>query len=222
MKFEKKHVLWILIIFILVLIVFLIFKTTNNNYIKTKKSKDGSKLPEINLESNDSEAINQYLEELYNKYTSDGNSKFNYNYDTKDNIISILAIIDEYQKDTKNYVRKYMAFNIDKETKTYISKEELVNLLNSDMYEVKSLVETHLKDLYEDEANEKYLEKYECDFNCYLSYMRGIEILTDHIVLVIEKNKLVAYTNFDVTYSDDADYFKTKKDNYYRTVIKEL
>lgn len=222
MKFEKKHALWILIILVLLLIVFFIFKTTSNDYIKTKKSEDGSKLPEVNLDSNDSKAINQYLEELYNKYTSDGNSKFNYTYEVKDNIISILAIIDEYQTDSKNYVRKYMAFNIDKETKTYISKEEIVSLFNTDMYEVKSLVEAHLKKLYEDEVNERYLEKNECDFNCYLSYMRGIEILTDNVVLVIEKNKLVAYTNFDVTYSDDADYFKTIKDNYYRTEIKEL
>lgn len=222
MKFEKKHVLWILII-LLLLIILLIFKTTsNNNYIKTKKSEDGSKLPEVNLDSNDSEAINKYLEELYNKYTSDRNSKFNYTYDVKDNIISILAIIDEYQINTKSYIRKYMAFNIDKETKSYISKEELVSLFNTDMYEVKSLVERHLKDLYEDEVDEKYLEKNECDFNCYLSYMRGIETLTDNIILVIEKNKLVAYTNFDVTYSDDADYFKTVKGNYYRTAIKEL
>ena len=79
-----------------------------------------------------------------------------------------------------------------------------------------------MKIYYDKEAQEEYLVKEECDFSCYLSYLRAIDILTDQVVLVIEKNQLVAYTNFDVTFSDDADYFKTLKENYYRTVIKEL
>lgn len=222
MKFEKKHLLWILAILILLLIIVFIFQTTKNDYIKTKKSNNGSKLPEINLESNDGKAINQYLEELYNKYTSDEKSKFTYTYDEKNNIISILAIIDEYEEDTQQYIRKYMAFNIDKTTEEYVTKEDLVSLFSTNMYEVKETVENHFKELYDKEIEANYIEKKECDFNCYLSYMRGIEIITDNIVLVIEKNKLVAYTNFDVTYSDDADYFKNIKENYYRTIIKEL
>lgn len=221
MKIEKKY--FILIFVVLVIVIICLFGSKlKNKDVATKKEENGSKLPEVKLDSIDSNTINNYLEELYNKYTKDKKSKFTYTYEIKDDIISILAIIDEYNSDANTTIRKYMAFNIDKLTEEYLSKEDLIEKYNIDIQQMKEKIENHLRIYYDDEAEQQYLVKEECDFNCYLSYMRGIDILLDQVVLVIENNSIVAYTNFDVTFGDDSNYFKDIKKDYYRTVIKEL
>lgn len=222
MKLEKKYYILIFVVLVFIITYLLLFTSKNNKYISVKKSQDGSKLPQVNIKSNDGVAINEYLENLYNQYTKDKRNKFTYTYSSKGDILSILAIIDEFNNDANTTIRKYMAFNINKKTGQYLSKEEIAELYQTDLGDIKNKVEQHLKTYYDKEAQEEYLVKEECDFSCYLSYLRAIDILTDQVVLVIEKNQLVAYTNFDVTFSDDADYFKTLKENYYRTVIKEL
>ena len=222
MKIEKNYIIVIIILFIVFSIILLICLPFTKKNIYTEYSSNGSKLPKINIDSSDGNAINEYLDTLYKKYTSDGKSKFNYTYFEYKNILSILIIIDNYDEETNNYIREYMSFNIDKETKKYITKEELVSLLNSDLSTVKTKVESKLNYFYQDEINEKYVEPNECDFACYISYLRNLDVILEDIVLVIEDNQLVAYTNFDTTFSDDAEYFMNKKENYYRTVIKEL
>lgn len=222
MKLNKKYYVLIFVALVFIITCLLLFASKNNKYISVKKSQDGSKLPQLNIKSNDSTAINEYLENLYNQYTEDKRNKFTYTYSSKGDILSILAIIDEFNNDANTTIRKYMAFNINKKTGKYLSKEEIAGLYQTDLGQIKEKVEQHLKTYYDKEAQEEYLVKEECNFNCYLSYLRAIDVLTDQVVLVIEKKQLVAYTNFDVTFSDDADYFKTLKENYYRTVIKEL
>lgn len=222
MKIEKNYIIVIIILFIVFSIVLLICLPFTKKNIYTEESSNDSKLPKINIDSSDGNAINEYLDTLYQKYTSDGKSKFNYTYFEYQNILSILIIIDSYDEETDSYIRKYMSFNIDKETKKYINKEELVNLLNSDLSTVKTKVESRLNDFYQDEINEKYVEPNECDFDCYISYLRNLDVILEDVVLVIEDNRLVAYTNFDTTFSDDAEYFMNKTENYYRTIIKEL
>lgn len=221
MKIEKKYLILISVVLVIIMIC-LFGSRIKNKDVATKKTENGSRLPEVKIDSVDSNAINKYLEELYNEYAKDKKSKFTYTYEIKDNIISILAIIDEYNDDANTTIRKYMAFNIDKLTGEYLSKDDIIEKYNIDIQQMKETIENHFKIYYDDEAEQQYLVKEECDFTCYLSYMRGIDILLDQVVLVIENNSIVAYTNFDVTFGDDSDYFKNIEKDYYRTVIKEL
>ena len=78
MKLDKKYYVLIFVALVFIITCLLLFTSKNNKYISVKKSQNGSKLPQLNINSNDSTAINEYLENLYNQYTEDKRNKFTY------------------------------------------------------------------------------------------------------------------------------------------------
>ncbi len=213
---KQKIIILCIIIVIPLIIIASVLMSRDDVY--TKKHNKDSSLPQVNSSSNDVDAINDLLENLYNKYTKEG-SKFNYKKFENNDVISLLVIIDEYRSD--RYVKKYLSYNIDKKTNKFLTNEELLKLYNSDLEQVKEKVNKRLNVYYTEEGQEGYFEKNECDYECYLSYMRGIDILVDNISLIVEDNKLVAYINLNIdSFSDDEEYFESLNYDPYKVVIE--
>lgn len=213
MKKYKKQIIIISFIILLALII-IIFNLINKDSVETKREENGSKLPYINVEGATADALNDYLETLYKDYTSDKKSKFNYKYEVYNNIISVLIDIDLYNKN--NYIKKYMSFNMNKDG-SYLTNEDLSEVFNYDILEVKEKVELKLKDYYNEENNLGYVKKDECDFNCYLKNVIGVEDIINDITLVIENEKLVAYVNLNI---NNSQYLKNLKISPYKIIIE--
>lgn len=198
---------FIILIPLVVIGILLIFKGLNfTKDIVTKKKTDDSELPQVNIEGTNAKALNDYLNKLYEETVEDGKSKFNYTYSKYNNIISILVKIDKYRN--KEYVTSYIGFNINKNG-NYLSNEDVAKMFNYEFIDIYDIVDGKLKEYYEDEKNQGYLHEEECDYTCYLKYMRNMTDLINAISLVIEDNKLVAYVNLSIdSYVGDKDYFE--------------
>ena len=147
----------------------------------------------------------------------------NYKTNIYGDLVSVLIEIDEFQSNIKEYVKKFVSFNVKKDG-TFVDDDTLANKFGFTLVDVVDQVENRLKYYYNEEVNEEYIDKDECDFNCYLSYARGINNILDELSLTVEDGKLVAYINMskdDV--SGDKEYFeKLENDNInpYRIVIE--
>ena len=215
----KKQIILLSVLFIFAFIVIIINTFIKNDDVKTVKKENGSTLPEVNVEGANADAVNDYLEQLYNEYTSDGKSKFNYSKYTYNDIISVLVKIKKYDESNDEYVNEYLGFNINKDG-SYLSKEDVAKLFNYELIDVYKIVEQKLNKYYEDERLQGYVAP-DCDFKCYLSYVRNMENLLDNISLVIENDKLVVYMNLSIdTFAGDKEYFDSLDENVYRLVIE--
>jgi uncharacterized protein YqgV (UPF0045/DUF77 family) len=217
MKLDKKY--WILIFIILFAVIVLIIGLNVKKDVTTIESSNGSNLPEVNIDSTDSDAINEYVEKLYKQYTSDGKSKLNYTTFTYNNIISMLITIDEYDEETGQFIKKYLTFNIDKSSGKFIEKEDFATLLGIDLDEILNIIQNKFQYYYQDELQKNYISN--IDFDTYMKEIRGIEVLFENTYFAIENNTLVAYVNFYTLDSIDIGYFNSLE-NPHRILIKEL
>jgi uncharacterized protein YqgV (UPF0045/DUF77 family) len=217
MKLDKKY--WILIFIILFAVIVLIIGLNVKKDVTTIESSNGSNLPEVNIDSTDSDAINEYVEKLYKQYTSDGKSKLNYTTFTYNNIISMLITIDEYDEETGQFIKKYLTFNIDKSSGKFIEKEDFATLLGIDLDEILNIIQNKFQYYYQDELQKNYISN--IDFDTYMKEIRGIEVLFENTYFAIENNTLVAYINFYTLDSIDEGYFNLLE-NPHRILIKEL
>lgn len=205
-KYRKEII--ILGIVIIIPIIFIGLYYMFRNPVETKGEKNGSKLPYINISGKDTDAINKYLEDLYKNYSNNKKSKLTYKTEKYKNIISLLVSIDEYNNETNETIRKYLGFNV-KEDGTFIDKEEMAELFGYSLEEIVDKVDKKLKDYYQDEIIEGYIDSNECSYNCYLSYARGINNILNEISLVIENGKLAVYINLSKDdINGDKEYFE--------------
>ena len=218
MKKYKKEII-LLIFIVLVSLMMITLYSVFRKPIQTTDKKDGSKIPHINIDSVDTSAINKYIDELYNNYSMNGKSKIDYIYYKYDDIYSILLIIDNYNQEKNDFIKEYISFNIKKDG-TFINKEELSELFGFELEEIVDLVDMRLQKYYNNEIEQKYIDKKQCDYSCYLISKRGINNILDNISLVIEEGKLVAYVNLNNTRSDDEDYFLNLDYNPNKIVIE--
>ena len=205
-KYRKEII--ILCIVIIIPIIFIGLYYIFRNPVETKGEKNGSKLPYINISGKDTQAINKYVEELYKKYSSDKKSKLTYKTEKYNDIISLLVSIDEYNKDINETIKKYLGFNV-KQDGTFIDKEELAELFGYSLEEIVDIVDKKLNEYYQNEIVEGYIDSNECNYNCYLSYARGINNILDEISLVVENGKLTVYINLSKdNINGDKEYFE--------------
>ena len=199
----------VIIIPLILIALYYIFRSP----VENRPSKNGN-MPFINIQGKDVEAINNYISEIYKTYGKEKNTKLSFTTSTYKNIVSVLVTIDEYKKETNEYIKKFMSFNVKKDG-TFVDKEELSSMFGYELEEVVEKVEKKLDFYYQDEINKEYVDKYECDFNCYLTYARGINNILDEISVVIENGKLVIYINLSKDdINGDKEYFDGLKDPY--------
>lgn len=210
-KYKKEFIILgiVIIIPVILIVLYYIFRTP----VQNKITKNGD-MPYIDINSNDVESINNYVSEIYKTYSVNKKTKLNYKTNTYKNIISVLVTIDEYNVDTNEYFKKFVSFNVKKDG-TFIDKEELSNMFGYSLEEIVDKVENKLRNYYDAEVSEGYVEGEECNFNCYLTYARGIDNILDEISLVVENQKLVAYINLSKdNVNGDKEYFDELKEPY--------
>jgi hypothetical protein len=125
---------------------------------------------------------------------------------------SVKKEIEELKKDL--YTKRYDKYDLLYNEEAFLGLDKICDDL---LKKVNKRVNVY----YTEEGQEGYFEKNECDYECYLSYMRGIDILVDNISLIVEDNKLVAYINLNIdSFSDDEEYFESLNYDPYKVVIE--
>lgn len=220
-KQAKKYIVVISIfVFLVIIILFLSKRYEKDNIVETTRRTEDSSLPQINIENEDIDNLNHELETLYKQYITHGKNTFAYRTNNYGNIVSILISIDEFLNEIYPYRKKFLSYHIDRSGKI-LSDDELISLFGVTMEEVENKVLKQLEIYYYEEDSLEYFEKEECDFSCYLSFVRNIIDIKDSIAVTIENNQLVAYVGFDKnSFYEDMEYFDSLNKDIYKVIIK--
>lgn len=215
---KRAYILTIVILTIIVIMIiffYLIYKKEKDYVTSYNESHNNTynqdiRCPKINVNIDGIDSINEEINE-YCEYYSDDTSKYiDYNYNVKDNILSV--IIKLVDKNLQNVNTKFLSYNIDLKSKVVISNEDLLKKYGYSEENVESSINNRMLDLYNYETNEGYIEKNECDYECYLS-IRMIEPLIDNVELYLSDNGLVVYKSFNI-YSEYEDHVIFEKEDF--------
>lgn len=211
-KYRKEAIIMLVVLGIPILFI-IIINLFNHKDVNSIKSKNGSKLPQVNVSGSNADALNEYLESLYEEYTKDGKSKFDYKYEKYNDIISILVEIDRYDYDSNRYIKQYMSFNINKDG-SYLTNEDISELFGYDILEIKEKIDKKMEEYYIQEINLGYVDN-TCNYECYLKE-KNINYIMDKVSLVIEDETLIVYLSVDT----NSEYLDSLKSNPYRIIIE--
>lgn len=181
----------------------------NQEYVFTTTTKDKyTKCPYININSKEINKINEEIIYKYYSVIENQYSTMNYEYSINNNVLSlIIKIINKDSKD--DYEKKeYISYSINIKEKQLISNNDLLEKYNLSQIEINNLVYNELKNAYEIESNEMYIEPQECDFNCYLKIHEVDDLETKLVYYIDKNNKMVVYLNHELetVYFDKNDY----------------
>lgn len=196
----KVILLIIAVIFIIVLIAINKNKDDNKvydnkNYIYTKEIKNiqgiKSKLPYINIYSEEIEKINKDIMTKYYTENIIGEKYMDYEYYKRKNVISLIVKI--YYLESNDFIPDSIDFyNIDTNTGMLLSNEELLSIYNISELEVENKLLEYIEKYYNYEKKEEYISN--CDLNCYKRRL-GSNVLED-INYYIKDSSLYAYKYF--------------------------
>ena len=80
--------------------------------------------------------------------------------------------------------------------KDVICRDEDLELISTLEKEIEK-VEERMKSFYEDESSRGYVDRHECDLECYITGMRNIETLKYSYAIYVENDELYAYVSFN-------------------------
>ena len=222
-KINIKKTFIIAIISIIVIITIVEFinlnnKSTYNNikkdetkdlvYTIYKRSIDGSKteVPKININSSDVDIINKEIIDNMNELLKEEYNVSNYEYSVNKNILSVVLIMINNNTE-QTPIFNFKTYNINLNTLKRINNKEILNLYNTNELEVSKKIELQFKGYYNDEVKKGYIDKNECDYNCFKNW-RNIEDYIEKVQYYIDDNKLYAYKEFN-PYSiyEEEDYY---------------
>ena len=216
----------------ILLIIFIIFYVivksyySNYNYLKedkkeylvyTRYNQNNIEVPYINVKSNNIQTINNEIVNYCNKYSHIENIQISYEYDISGKYLSL--IINILNEDAEyGPVVKFKAFNIDLKNKRIIQDEELLDMFKTSEEKVSEKIKEQFEYYYNDEVKEGYIEKEECNYECFLKY-RDISNYLEDIEYAIKGGKLVAFKpfKFKSIYGEE-EYFN---DSHFEFVITE-
>ena len=199
----KRKIL--IISFLLLTVIFLFFIILNN-----KKNKMNT----FDVNSENVDYIDDFLINLESNLKEKNIDFVSEKAKNKD-IYSILVVMEDSDEDIKS--NNYLSYNINIKTKKVMNNEEVANSFGYSLDDIFKAINKRLEDLYQDEKKEGFVEKNECDFECYKSYYRGIENIEDIYSLYVKDNKLYIYVSIKViSAASDEDYFKKLNYNPYK------
>ena len=102
----------------------------------------------------------------------------------------------------------FTTYNFDLDTKSLVNDDVLYGFFGKTENDFALSFENTMKDYYQKELEELYLNKDECDYNCFLD-RRNISDYHDDIHLFVDNNDLKFYRSFMV-YSDigEEEFYK--------------
>ena len=202
MKDNKTYIIFIILLVLIVTFIIIIFNKDKDDYIYLE-----SEIPVINIDN--ASSANQTIKNLYN----DNKNIVNHEIYTNTDVYSLVLDIDYYSSDTGETLKSYVAYNISLTSEEILTKEELLDKFNISKNDVISSARKLLKQYYDEEVKEGYIEKNECSFEDYIFYIREIEDIYENTVLFVKNNELYGYIPFyKNSLFDDSDYFLDKED----------
>ncbi len=206
-KTNNKPILLLLlsILLIIFIIFYVIVKSyySNYNYLKedkkeylvyTRYNQNNIEVPYINVKSNNIQSINNEIVNYCNKYSHIENIQISYEYDISGKYLSLIINILNEDAEYGPEVN-FKTYIIDLKSKKIIKDKELLEMFNVSLDTVSEKIKGQLEEYYNDEVKEGYLEKEECNYECFLKY-RDINNYLDDIEYAIKGGKLVVFKPF--------------------------
>ncbi len=208
-----------LIIFIL---VYGINKNNNSNFNDVKENKDKDlvytrytkntnnfqvDVPYVNMNIGVAKGINEDINLFVNDFLDSNKALITYKYSINGHILSLLIQIVDYDVKTvpQTYFRSY---NINISNGDLLSDQALLDYYGITTEQVESIIRNQFQDYYNEEVEEGYFAKEECNMECFLVY-RDMEGYMENLNYYIDSNKLYVYKPFQV-YSifGEEEFFK--------------
>ena len=213
MEFEEKKlkirryiIIGIAIIGVLIFIISLVKivnkdKVKSSNFIKQSASytipgtKIFSYLPTVTIDGADTSSVNSEIKADYDEVVASGNSSFNYQYSINNNYFSLVTIILLVDNQTNYTYPVFKTYNFSLSTNRLVNDNELLAAFNKDEDDVSTTLENKFKEYYQRELKEYYLDKNECDYECFLERREVDSYDTDNY-LYVENNTLKFFHGF--------------------------
>lgn len=203
--FQNKNFLissGVIVLCIILSILNLITKESNENkylenkdYVFTVDKTKNSKLPFINIDSEEVQYINDELEKKYYRATTSKlDTYLTYESNVKDNFISVL--VTEKSMNDKNDIPdiNYYTYYIDIKTKDIYTNNNILEKYNLNYNNIEKIVEQELQKQYSKEVKEGYIVYQECDIACYKE-IRKYTSVQNNMNFYVKDNKVYGYLN---------------------------
>lgn len=171
---------------------------------KTVSNKT-SRVPYINIESEDADILNKQILEFTNKYFDYKKNIIEYTFNVSGDILSlVIRVVDNTDVFPMIYFRTY---NVNLKTVKTVTKEELFALYNINEDYVEQQIKNRFQYFYNEE-NDQNMFHGECDYDCFL-FLRGITNYLDDTYYYVENGKLYVFREFKIhSLYDEDEYFK--------------
>ena len=208
-RFGKPFIIMVTIFIIVGVICFFIFKTgkiyNNKDIVYTiVNEKDRLSIitvPAINLKGNDIKKINNELKKAYENNKRYYLREYYYDYEVNDNILNLVTLTrNVIQGGNGRYIDSYNSYFINIDNSSIIKPETILKQHKLTKDDVVKKVEEKVKKMYQKEVDDKYINEYSCDFNCFKE-KRNIDLSYENLTIGLENGKIVAYMPF-YTYVD--------------------
>ena len=221
-KIRKIIIMGFIVIAVLLFIVGLIKivkkdKVKTTNFIKQSTSytipgtKISSYLPTITIDSVDTEEVNKEIKKTYEEVITSNKASFNYQYSINSNYFSLVTIAMVTDKETDYTYPIFKTYNFSLSTNRLVSDEELLKKFNKTSSSVATTLERQMKKYYQGELDKYYLDKDECDYNCFLE-RRNINSYDEDNYLYVENNKLKFFHSFMIFSNiGEEEFYKNEK-----------
>lgn len=218
-KENLKIFLFLVLVVTVVLIISLGLNDTKKGkiyasdpFVYTKESfgaeeNTKSKLPFINVKGSEIDSINDELFNMYYEINTIGKEFMTYEYYKSKNILSLIVTIRNI-KDYDSYSSKKHFYNVDIKKGTVIEDNDLIGIFGLSSDDVDSLINNKLREYYDYEIKKSYVSS-SCDFDCYLKFINGTNILDDYEYYV-KNNHLYVYKHFML----DSNFFYDSKSGF--------
>ena len=234
MEFEEKKlkirryiIIGIAIIGVLIFIISLIKivnkdKVKSSNFVKQSASytipgtKISSYLPTVTIAGADTSQVNSEIKADYDEVVASGNSSFNYQYSINNNYFSLVTITLLVDKETNYTYPVFKTYNFSLSTNRLVDDSELLAAFNKNEDDVSTTLESKLKEYYQGELDNYYLDKSECDYSCFLN-RRKVDSYDDDNYLYVEDNTLKFFHGFMI-FSNIGEEEFYKDENFLYTV----
>lgn len=234
MEFEEKKlkirryiIIGIAIIGVFIFIISLIKivnkdKVKSSNFVKQSASytipgtKISSYLPTVTIDGADTSSVNSEIKADYDEVVANGNSSFNYQYSVNNNYFSLVTITLLVDEETNYTYPVFKTSNFSLSTNRLVDDSELLAAFNKNEDDVSTTLESKLKEYYQGELDNYYLDKSECDYSCFLN-RRKVDSYDDDNYLYVEDNTLKFFHGFMI-FSNIGEEEFYKDENFLYTV----
>lgn len=198
MELNKNKVIVLTILFVVILVLsYILF---------VSKTKDEKKNNQIYVEEEQFDEIADYLDLLESSLM---NSDYTYttNKSIGKNISSILITITKGSGIRK---KMFLSYTIENKTKKVLNNQEIAEMFGYSLDDIPKKIENKLSEYYNNEIKKGYVNKLECNLECYIKGFRQIDDIEHSYVFYIKNDKLYAYVSMFDNQSIKG-YFQTVK-----------